>query len=88
MIIHCSIIRPGVRFSAPVFFEDGKNMFLGEKCPAKPFHIAALKRWNIPFLVTEGHVLPDDYVDENDIEELEPLESEEDIADVEELEEL
>ncbi|MBQ0039113.1 MAG: phosphohydrolase [Treponema sp.] len=88
MIIHCSLITPGVRFSAPVFFEDGKNMFLGENRPAKPFHISALKRWNIPFLVTEGHVLSDDDpVIDDDVEELEPLEDD-DIADVEELEEI
>lgn len=85
MIIHCSLIRPGVRFSAPVYFEDGKNMFLGEKCTAKPFHILALKRWNIPFLVTEGQILPDDYDAEKDVEELEPFEDDEDIAELEEL---
>ncbi|WP_407400655.1 phosphohydrolase [Treponema sp.] len=85
MIIHCSVIKPGVRFNAPVFFEDGQNMFLGANRPAKPFHISALKRWNIPFLVTEGQILPDDYVEEEDVEELEPLEDDEDVAELEEL---
>ncbi|MCQ2240278.1 phosphohydrolase [Treponema sp.] len=85
MIIHCSFIKPGVRFSAPVFFEDGKNMFLGANCPAKAFHLSALKRWNIPFLVTEGHILPEDSVEENDVEELEPLDDDEDVAELEEI---
>ena len=50
-------ITEGVCFSAPVFFDDGKNMFLAAGKPAKPYHLAALKTWNIPFLLTVGHVL-------------------------------
>ena len=57
MIIHCSMIKPGVRFSEPVYFEDGKNMFLGAGKSAKAFHVSALKRWDIPFLVTAGTLL-------------------------------
>lgn len=44
-------------FSAPVFFDDGKCMFLAQGKAVKPYHIAALKRWKIPFLMTAGHAL-------------------------------
>ena len=52
-------IKLGIRFSAPVFFEDGENMFLSAKNPVKKYHLEALKRWKIPFLLTEGYVLSD-----------------------------
>ena len=44
-------------FSAPVFFDDGKNMFLAEGKTIKPYHIAAIKRWNIKNLLTSGHTV-------------------------------
>lgn len=44
-------------FSAPVFFDDGKNMFLAEGKTVKPYHLAAIKRWNIKFLLTSGHIV-------------------------------
>ena len=53
-IIDCSQIVEGVRFTKPVFFDDMQNMFLCANRPAKKYHIMALKRWNIPFLYTEG----------------------------------
>jgi hypothetical protein len=52
--IKCEEIAEGVSFSAPVFFEDGKNMFLAANHPVKKYHLSALKRWNVPFLVTAG----------------------------------
>ena len=51
----------GMRFSAPVFFDDGENMFLAENKPVLQYHIDALKKWNIPLLGTIPHI---------DIEEL------------------
>jgi hypothetical protein len=48
-------IKEGMRFSAPVFFDDGKNMFLAEGKSVKSYHVAALKRWSIPYLLTYGH---------------------------------
>lgn len=48
-------IKRGMRFSAPVFFDDGKNMFLAEGKSAKSYHVASLERWQIPFLLTNGH---------------------------------
>ncbi|MCI5524384.1 MAG: phosphohydrolase [Treponema sp.] len=55
--IDCNKIVPGVRFSAPVFFDDGQNMFLAANKPAKNYHVAALKRWKVPYLLTDGHQL-------------------------------
>ena len=55
--IDCSTIQLGVCFSAPVYFDDGENMFLSQGNPAKKYHLEALKRWDIPFLLTDGYVL-------------------------------
>ena len=55
--IECSLIVPGIRFSSPVYFDDGQNMFLCADHPAKSYHVAAIKRWNIPYLLTEGKML-------------------------------
>lgn len=52
--ISVDTIKVGTCFSEPVFFEDGKNMFLPGKHPAEPYHIKVLKRWHIPFLLTNG----------------------------------
>ena len=52
--IECSKIIEGIRFDKPVFFNDGKNMFLAAGCPAKKYHLEALRRWKIPFLWTDG----------------------------------
>ena len=67
-------IKEGMRFSAPVFFDDGTNMFLAEGKAAKAYHVAALKRWNIPFLLTYGHEVTDSDDQAAPVEELEPLE--------------
>lgn len=81
MIIDCSLIKLGIKFSAPVYFEDGKNMFLGANRPVKPFHMLALKRWPIPFLVTDGTIIDSTGPEKNlnaegsDEEEIEELES-------------
>ena len=49
--ISCSEITEGVSYSSPVFFDDGKNMFLAEGKTIKPYHLAAIKRWNIKNLL-------------------------------------
>ncbi|MFA6857489.1 MAG: phosphohydrolase [Treponema sp.] len=70
-------IKEGMKFSAPVFFDDGKNMFLAEGKAAKPYHIVALKRWAIPYLLTYGHLLADTdnslLPDSQAVEDLEPV---------------
>ena len=54
--IDCKELRLGMRFSAPVFFDDGENMFLGEEKAVKNYHIDAIQRWNIEYLLTYGHL--------------------------------
>lgn len=53
--IDCKEIKLGMRFSAPVFFDDGENMFLGEEKSVKKYHIDAIQKWNIEYLLTYGH---------------------------------
>jgi hypothetical protein len=73
--INCGELKAGMRFSAPVFFDDGENMFLAEGKSVKPYHLAALVRWQVPFLLTYGHLVSvgEASADENsaDVEELE-----------------
>ena len=57
--IDCKEIKLGMRFSAPVFFDDGENMFLGEEKSIKNYHIDAIQRWNIKYLLTYGHLVTD-----------------------------
>ena len=80
--IDCKNIKLGMRFSAPVFFDDGENMFLGEEKAVKNYHIDAIQRWNIEYLLTYGHVLEAGEVSEQDSESLYMLE---DLDEVEEL---
>lgn len=88
--IDCSIIKVGIMFNEPVFFHDGKSMFLGANKRAKPYHVAALKRWSIPYLLTSGTPLSEDQILalDNEIEDLEEIEEFEDAETLEELEEL
>lgn len=67
--IACAEIKEGVLFNQPVFFDDGVNMFLAANHPAKRYHISVLKRWNVPFLLTDGRIL-----NESENEELLELE--------------
>lgn len=61
--INVSSIHEGICFSEPVFFEDGKNMFLPAGKQAKRYHVAALEQWQIPYLLTSGHEIdPKDLV--------------------------
>ena len=50
-------VKTGMRFSKPVFFDDGRNMFIESGVTVKPYHMSSLTRWNVPFLLTEGHPL-------------------------------
>lgn len=69
-------LKVGMRFSAPVFFDDGENMFLAEKKSVKPYHLAVIKRWNIKYFLTYGRLISDgagmEY--ESPVYELEELE--------------
>ena len=56
-VIDSATIKLGMRFSAPVFFDDGKHMFLAEGKSVKRYHLVAINRWKIPSFLTYGHVL-------------------------------
>ena len=79
--IDCKDIKLGMRFSAPVFFDDGENMFLGEEKTVKNYHIDAIQRWNIQYLLTYGHLV----VDGKNASAADSLYMLEDIEDVEEI---
>lgn len=83
--IKSEYIQIGMRFSAPLFFDDGENMFLAEGKTVKKYHIDALKRWDIKRLVTYGHII---VADANAPEEWGGLEELEELDDLDELEEL
>jgi HD-GYP domain len=77
-------ISEGMRFSAPVFFDDGENMLLSTGIPLKARELNALDRWKISFVLTAGIVLSDE---DSGTSTEEPQELEE-IDEVEEVEEL
>mgnify|MGYP004448827181 FL=1 len=96
-----SSVKTGLRFSRAVFFDDGKNMFIESGITVKPYHISALTRWNIPFLLTtgiavaEGEQMPVEEeieeisaFDDNSASVMESLEDAECLDEVEEIEEL
>ena len=55
--IELAEIKLNMMFSAPVFFEDGKNMFLAAGKMVKQYHLAALKKWKVPFLLSSGKAI-------------------------------
>ncbi len=84
--LEISSIKIGMRFSKPVFFDDGKNMFIESDISVKPYHIASLSKWRIPFLLTEGHVMIEGEKLEPEIEEIPSVDEElEEISEIEEL---
>ncbi|MBQ0002087.1 MAG: phosphohydrolase [Treponema sp.] len=98
--VNCSDIKLGMRFTMPVFFDDGKNMFLARKHTVKKYHVNALQKWDIPFLLTAGEIMRDEDA-ENDKEiarmakrgtmasgDVEDLEEVEELEEFEELEEV
>ncbi|MCR4823051.1 MAG: phosphohydrolase [Treponema sp.] len=78
--IDCKELKLGMRFSAPVFFDDGENMFLGEEKSIKNYHMDAIQRWKIDHLLTYGHLL-----EEGGIQDSDSLYMLEDLEEVEEL---
>ncbi len=83
-----------MRFSSPVFFDDGENMFLAEGKPILEYHLDALKRWKLTYVVTYGKVLAENELPptsdslSDDVEELEVLDEFEELEELEELEEV
>ena len=52
-------LKLGMKFTAPVYFDDGENMFLAENCAIKPYHLQAVKQWGINVLLTFGKLTND-----------------------------
>lgn len=50
-IIKTELLKEGMKFPGPLFFDDGKNMFLAEHKPIRKFHLEAIYRWKISNLV-------------------------------------
>ncbi len=70
-------IVEGMRFSAPVFFDDGENMLVSSGVSIKQRELKALDRWKVSYVLTAGRILSEGEVlaDSPDaIEELEDLE--------------
>lgn len=85
-------LKTGMRYSAPVFFDDGSNMFLAENKPVKQFHLDAIKHWKIQKLVTYGRLIDannkGDPASDGTVEDLDEIEELEDLEELEELEEI
>jgi hypothetical protein len=54
-----SLLKLGMKFTAPVFFDDGVNMFLAENCAVKKYHLEAVKQWAFTDVLTYGKLTPD-----------------------------
>lgn len=72
-------ITEGMRFSAPVFFDDGENMLVSKGVPIKGRELMALDRWKIPFVLTAGNALREG-------EKLETVDEPEELSDLDEME--
>lgn len=86
--IKCDEITEGVSYSSPVFFDDGRNMFLAPHQTAKKYHVKALSRWKVPFLVTAGHKEAASQVQAASPAALETVDDFLDVEEIEEVEEL
>ncbi len=53
-------LEEGMRFTAPVFFDDGENMLVSRGVPIKTRELAALDRWKIAFVMTAGTLVTHD----------------------------
>ena len=77
-----------MRFSAPVFFDDGENMLASKGIPLKKRELDVLDRWKIPFVLTAGEVLhgdPDSDIQDDLLQELEELEELDELDEIEEF---
>ena len=75
-------IEAGMRFSAPVFFDDGENMLVAKAVPIKERELRALDRWKIGYVLTAGTLLSSDAVVSSDeAEEIEELDELDELVD-------
>lgn len=84
-------LKIGMCFSAPVFFDDGVNMFLAEKKPVRQFHLDVIRQWKISKLMSYGHIIDannkGELTEDDEIPELEELDEVEELEEIEEVEE-
>ncbi|MBQ0166199.1 MAG: HD-GYP domain-containing protein [Treponema sp.] len=83
-------LKEGMIFSAPLFFDDGKNMFLPKGHAISEYHMSVLSRWKIPFILTCGHLVTSNESDAEpvDLEVIAELDEVEELSDADEVEEL
>ena len=74
-------LKENMRFSEPVFFDDGVYMLADAGVPLRSRELDALARWDIPFVLTTGGVIkenvgtqgPDDVEEVEELQSLEPI---------------
>lgn len=98
--VNRSDLREGMRFSAPVFFDDGESMLVSQGVPFKARELSALDRWKISYVLTAGREISaaeaellekaakNKNADADELEDLEEIDEAEDLADMEELDEV
>ena len=64
-------IKLGMIFSAPLFFEDGENMFIPDNQKITQYPLDVIRTWKVPHLLTYGEEVIRAESDED--EELEEL---------------
>ncbi len=73
-----SDLKVGTRFSAPLFFDDGKSMLLPLAAPIGEYELSVLKDWKVPYVLTEGKEIIEgesiNTLDEEVFEEIEEFE--------------
>jgi hypothetical protein len=72
--IDTALLESGIKFTAPLFFDDGINMFAAGGTELNRFHLDAIKNWNIATVLTCGELASDDYDYIEEIDEVEELE--------------
>ncbi len=84
--IKTSDLKIGSRYSAPLFFDDGKSMLLPLASPITEYELGVLEDWSIPFVLTEGNEIKEgENLSGEDSEELEEIEELDEFEDLEEL---
>lgn len=91
--IKSDTLKEGMIFSAPLFFDDGENMFLPKGRILSAYHLNVIARWKIPYVLTSGVLVTNTDVSSEPeeltvIDELDEVEELDDADEVEELEEL
>lgn len=97
--VNVDTVKEGMCFSAPLFFDDGENMFLPKGHAVSAYHVNVIKRWKVPFLLTSGHIVTEEEIKSrveetvsfdnlDEVEELDDADEVEELENLEDLEEL